>query len=66
VNKNMSSKQISSETSKVTLNEPIKFVARVRRRAKILEITIPRKIARTNKIDHGTLIEVQINKIVYS
>jgi hypothetical protein len=62
----MSSKQIPPESTKVSLNEPIKFVARVRRRAKILEITIPRKIARSNKIDHGTLIEIQINKIVYS
>jgi hypothetical protein len=52
-------------TSKSSFSYPLSFVARVRRRAKVLEITIPVKLAREHKIDHGTYIEVQINKIIY-
>jgi hypothetical protein len=52
-------------TSKSSFSYPLSFVARVRRRAKVLEITIPTRLAREHKIDHGTYIEVQINKIIY-
>jgi len=62
----MSLESISHERSDIQTNEPIKFIARVRRRAKVLEITIPRKMAREHNIEHGTIIEVQINRIVYS
>jgi CTP-dependent riboflavin kinase len=43
---------------------PVVFVARVRRRARVLEITMPIKLMRELGIDHGALVEVQINKIL--
>jgi CTP-dependent riboflavin kinase len=49
--------------SKVEL--PVVFIARARRRAKVLEITLPARLMKQLGIDHGTLIEVQINRILY-
>jgi len=43
---------------------PVSFIARVRRRARVLEITMPIKLMRELGIDHGALIEVEIKKII--
>jgi antitoxin component of MazEF toxin-antitoxin module len=42
-----------------------KFIARVRRRGKVLEITVPRKLARQLGITHGTYVEFAITGIIF-
>ena len=43
---------------------PKNFIARVRSRGEVLEITIPRKIVKATGLKHGDLIEVTVNRII--
>jgi hypothetical protein len=43
---------------------PVVFVARVRRRARVLEITLPIRLMRELGIDHGALVEVELKKVI--
>lgn len=42
-----------------------RFIARVRRRGKVLEITVPRRLARQLGITHGTYVEFAIVGIIF-
>jgi antitoxin component of MazEF toxin-antitoxin module len=56
------SRSRAKEEKKIDL--PVSFVARVRRRARVLEITMPARLMKELGIDHGTLVEIEIKKIV--
>ena len=43
---------------------PVVFVARVRRRARVLEITMPIRLMRELGIDHGALVEIELKKVI--
>jgi len=43
---------------------PVVFVARVRRRARVLEITMPIRLMRELGIDHGALVEVELKRVI--
>ena len=50
------------------MQEPVhdhKFIARVRKRGKVLEITVPRRLARQLGITHGTYVEFTITGIIF-
>jgi antitoxin component of MazEF toxin-antitoxin module len=41
------------------------FIARIRRRGKVLEITVPRKLARELGLTHGTYVEFTVTRILF-
>lgn len=41
------------------------FIARIRKRGKVLEITVPRKLARELGLTHGTYVEFVVTRILF-
>jgi len=41
------------------------FIARVRKRGKVYEVTIPQKVLKLLSLSHGSIIQLKIEKVIY-